>query len=272
MFFQMRQDSEPDNRRERRSLTDRLCAFPRRPGVVTRAARRATAVLLRAVLRSYHRLRIIGRENLPTTGPFVLVANHASHLDVLCLLAAVPLRDLDRVYPTASADYFFSSLPRAAAAALLFNGVPFHRPGRGDDANVRESLERCRELLLGYDSRPGSSVVILFPEGSRTTDGSIRPFKRGVGVMVAGTDVPVVPCRLEGTFDAMPKGRWIPWPRRVTLRIGRARTYGHLGTGKLAAQHVARELYDAVVALGRTGPTMPPKPVDADEPAVHLAA
>jgi 1-acyl-sn-glycerol-3-phosphate acyltransferase len=77
-------------------------AAPRQPGLVVRGLRWGVALAVRGVLRSYNRLTIVGRENLPADGPFVLVANHSSHLDVLCLLAAIPLGELPRSYPTAS--------------------------------------------------------------------------------------------------------------------------------------------------------------------------
>jgi len=64
---------------------------------------------------------LTGRENLPAAESFVLVANHSSHLDALCLVSALPLRKLHRVFPAAAADYFFKSLPRIWIAAAVVN-------------------------------------------------------------------------------------------------------------------------------------------------------
>src|SRR5687768_5303317 len=71
----------------RRAADPQPTAALRQPGLVVRGLRRGVALAVRGVLRSYNRLTIVGRENLPADGPFVLVANHSSHLDVLCLLA-----------------------------------------------------------------------------------------------------------------------------------------------------------------------------------------
>ena len=232
----------------------------------TGALRVATSLALRAWLKGYHRIEIAGRANLPADGPFVLVANHASHLDALCLLAALPLRDVPRAHPTASVDYFSATPLRRVLSSLLLGGLPFHRR-RGSDpagpAAVRESLNRCRQVLAG------GGIVILFPEGSRSEDGVIRPFKRGVGLLVAGSGVPVVPCRLDGTFDAMPRGTLWPRPRRIRLAIGRPRGYPNHGRRKASAQQVTRELYAAIVGPDGTCPA----PVDpTGEEEVHLAA
>src|SRR5215467_9693893 len=123
--------------------------------------RSLVALALRAWLRTYHRLEIHGQDHLPKDKSFVLVANHTSHLDTLCLLAALPLRKLHRAFPAAAADYFFQSVPRLWAAAILVNALPFAR-----QASVRGSLLLCRELL----ANPGT-ILIIFPEGTRSTTG-----------------------------------------------------------------------------------------------------
>src|SRR5262245_42174339 len=90
--------------------------------------RRGAARIVRGWLSAYHRMRITGRDHLPGDGEsFVMVANHASHLDALCLLSALPLRRLDRAYPAAAEDYFCLSLPRIAAARIFVNALPFGR-------------------------------------------------------------------------------------------------------------------------------------------------
>ena len=99
------------------SLVERLRHFPRQPDMLVYGLRSVAAVIIRAWLRCYHRLEIIGRDHLPAEGSFVMVANHSSHLDTLCLLAALPLAKLHRAFPAAAADYFFKactarSLPR----------------------------------------------------------------------------------------------------------------------------------------------------------------
>lgn len=201
------------------------------------------AAVMRLWLKGYHRLCIDGLENLPATGSFVLIANHASHMDAICLLSTLPLSAVHRTFPAAASDYFFVKLHRLALAAVVMNALPFDRL-----AHVRQSLTLCRRLLGDKQSR---NVLILFPEGTRSTDGRLRQFKSGIGLVTAGTAVPVVPCYLEGSGSAWPKGSWLPRPRKIRIRIGQPRSYAHLGTERSDIDEIARDLHAAVEALGR---------------------
>ena len=222
-------------------LAERLRRFPREPDLTIYGLRSLAALGLRGWLRLYHRLEIVGRENLPAQGAFVMVANHTSHLDTLCLLSALPLRKLHRAFPAAAQDYFFVSVPRLAVAAVVVNALPF-----GRQKHIRQSLEHCRLLL----SNPGN-VLILFPEGTRTVTGQMGEFKPGIGLLVAGTELPVVPCHLSGGFKAWPKGKWIARPRKLVLRIGRPRNYSGLASDKEAAEQISADLQQAVTDLGK---------------------
>lgn len=221
------------------SLVERLRGFPREPDMLVYALRSLAALWLRAWLRVYHRLRITGRENLPGAGSFILVANHASHLDALCLLAALPLRKLHRAFPAAAADYFFVSLPRIAVSAVLVNAMPFAR-----QAHARQSLDVCRGLL----GNPGN-ILILFPEGTRSTTGRMGEFRPGIGCLAAGGEAPVVPCALQGAFAAWPKGALFPRPRPVRLIIGKPRSFAGVAPSRESIHRISRELRGAVEEL-----------------------
>ena len=196
-------------------MIERLRRFPREPDMFVYALRSLAALTVRGWLKLYHRLEIAGREHVPAAGSFVMVANHSSHLDTPCLLSALPLRKLHRTFPAAARDYFFVTAPRVAAAAILVNALPFER-----QVHIRQSLELCRHLL----TNPGN-VMVLFPEGTRSPDGAIGKFRPGVGWLLAGTSVPVLPCRLDGCYTALPKGARWPRPCRLRLTIGASRTY-----------------------------------------------
>jgi 1-acyl-sn-glycerol-3-phosphate acyltransferase len=218
----------------------RLARFPREPDILCYGFRVAAACAMRAALRVYHRFDVEGCENVPAGATsFVMVANHASHLDAACLLAALPFSRIHRAYPAAAKDYFFRSPSTTALAATLINALPFDRAG-----NVRQSMAVCRELL-----RREGNVLIVFPEGTRSTNGRVGPFRRGVGDLVAGTDVPVVPCYLDGAGPAWPKGSIVPRPRRVRLVIGPPRTYRDVEPGKVSARAIGEDLRWAVLAL-----------------------
>lgn len=222
-----------------KTAIERLRSFPREPEMLVYAMRSAAALLVRAWLRIYHRLRIVGSENLPAEGSYVVVSNHSSHLDALCLLAMFPLGKLHRVFPAAAADYFFESLPRTAIAAIVVNALPFDR-----SAHVGQSLGLCRDLL----DNPGNTLII-FPEGTRSTTGEVGRFRPGIGLLVAGTSTPVVPCYLDGAFRAWPKGKRIPRPRQIRVIIGKPRTFEGLAPDKSGALEIGEALRQAVVEL-----------------------
>jgi 1-acyl-sn-glycerol-3-phosphate acyltransferase len=220
-------------------MIERLRRFPREPDILVYGLRLVCAGIMRGWLKLYHRLTIVGGEHLPRDQSFVMVANHASHLDTLCLLSALPVSQLQRAFPAAAKDYFFVSAPRIFLAAVVINALPFERR-----VTPRQSLRLCAGLL----DNPGN-VLILFPEGTRSATGELAEFKPGIGHLLAGRDVPVVPCRLEGAHRAWPKGAWLPRPRRVRLTIGPPRSYGHMPHEKESVLRICAELHDAVQAL-----------------------
>jgi len=222
-----------------RDPIQRLRSFPRHPDLLIYGLRLVANVWMRVMLRVFNRLEISGRENLPKTGSFALVANHASHADTAVILSAVPLGRIHRAFPAAASDYFFTSLPRVAFSAVVVNAMPFDRK-----ENPRESLATCRRLL-----ETGENVLILFPEGTRSLDGTIGPFKPGIGFLTAGTPIPVVPCYLEGAHAVLPKGALIPRPRKLRIRIGQAMSFEGRNSSKEDAHAIADELRAAVEGL-----------------------
>lgn len=223
------------------TMAEHLRDFPREPYMFVYAIRSIAALLLRGWMRVYHRLRIEGRENLPEQGSFILVCNHTSHLDTLCMICSVPLKKIHRTFPAAAADYFFSSLPRSAVSAVLINALPFDREVEG-----AQSLTLCAELLKNE-----GNILIIFPEGTRTTNGEIGRFRSGIGRLIVGNGLAVVPCHLQGGFEAWPKGKLLPRPRRLRLRIGVPCNYEHLDKSAAAVKEVCHDLQDRVAELGR---------------------
>ena len=213
---------------------ERLSTFPRQPDMLWYAVRFAAHIALRVWLKVWHRYRVVGREHLPKDVPFVMVANHASHLDALALLSALPLRSIQRTYPAAAKDYFFTSVTKVAFAAIVVNAMPFDRKDK-----PRESIHLCRELL----ATPGHALI-LFPEGTRSATGEMAPFKPGIGYVTAGTNIPVVPCYLAGAFRAWPKGAWFARPYRLELRIGEPVTFAGESDPKAVAASLERKVRD----------------------------
>jgi 1-acyl-sn-glycerol-3-phosphate acyltransferase len=208
-------------------------------GDSVRLVRVAIQLGMRAALRIYDRLDVVGRENLPLDTSFVMICNHSSHLDAVCLLASLPLGRIHNVFPVAAADYFFSTPLRSVLSTIAVNGLPLDRH------NGSDGLQACRQLL----TKP-KTVLIIFPEGTRTCSGTLGRFRSGVARLVAGTDIPVVPCYLSGAFEAWPKSQFLPRPGALQLRIGRSRTFAAEATDRDAISRLSLQLRNDVLALG----------------------
>jgi len=222
-----------------KTLEQRLHDFPRPPHMWMHALRTLWAVMLRMWLTIIHRFSVIGRENLPHEGSFVLVANHSSHWDALCLSSILPLRRLHRTFPAAAVDYFFCDFPRSAIAATFINALPFDRK-----AHPRESIDLCRALL----AKPGN-VLIIFPEGTRSATGELGPFKPGIGHLVSGTSVPVIPCHISGAHASWPRGRFLPFPIRIGVTIGVPLTFDDHQPGRESAHGISEQLHSCIAHL-----------------------
>jgi 1-acyl-sn-glycerol-3-phosphate acyltransferase len=220
----------------------RFRSFQRESGLVQTVFHQAWWWLVHGYLSVGHRLKVIGRERIPAEPPFILLANHSSHLDALVLAAPLPWRLRDRIFPIAAGDVFFETPAVAAFAAGMLNALPMWRKKCGPHA-MKELRQRLLEEPCAY---------ILFPEGARSRDGKMLPFKPGLGMLVAGTPVPVVPCHLAGTFEALrPETRWPRWGKRITLRIGTPLVFSTSGNHRTAWEEIARTTRLAVEQLAQ---------------------
>jgi 1-acyl-sn-glycerol-3-phosphate acyltransferase len=195
--------------------------------------------LLRIYFAIAHRLTITGRENLPRHGPFVLAANHSSHLDALILGAALGPRHRERAFPIAAGDVFFQTTAVSVFSAIMLNAVPMWRKNCGPHA-----LAELRRKL-----QEEKAIFIIFPEGGRTRTGSTMPFKHGLGMLVAETNVPVVPCGLIGTFEALPPSRKTPRPVKIKLVIGDRLQFASIANDRAGWSQIAQSVESAVRTL-----------------------
>ncbi len=223
----------------------------RREGGLSEAiAQYVARVLVRVYLRVWHRVRFEGRDNVPVQGPFILSANHSSHLDSVLLAQAVPWSIRRKLYPIAAGDVFFETPVIAAFAAWVINALPMWRKKVG-----RHALDELRSRLVQE-----RCCYILFPEGRREPDGHLLPFKAGLGMMIAGEDIPVVPCFIRGAFEALPRERFPPRPVKITVRIGRPLRFAGVANTRAGWDRIAGETERAVRELGGLPPETEPAP------------
>jgi len=194
--------------------------------LAARAVRRVSLpTWILPVGRVFMWLRIEGRANLEKLdGPVIFASNHQSHLDTPAILSALPSTLRYRVAPAMAKEFFkahfypdqygraawFTNSLNYYLAALFFNAFPL--PQR--EAGARQTLRYIGEVL-----GDGFSVLI-FPEGKRTTDGTIDRFRPGIGMIASRLGVPVVPVRLEGLDRILHHTAHMATPGRARVVFG----------------------------------------------------
>jgi long-chain acyl-CoA synthetase len=138
--------------------------------------------------------------------PVMFIANHASHVDTVSLLRALPWSVRRRLCIAAAADYFFSKKLMAGLLSLAINAFAFSR-----DGSIRGSLDHCGELMdKGWS-------LLIYPEGTRSPDGQLLRFKPGIGYLATELGVPVIPVAISGGHKILPKGAH--WPVRSPVQV-----------------------------------------------------
>ena len=192
-------------------------------------------VLAWLVLRVRRRLHVEGRENVPATGPVILVGNHIATLDPPMVTAL--LRRLD-VFPMAKAEVFRTRFARFFLAG--WNAFPVVRHSAD-----RRALERALQVV-----REGH-VLALFPEGTRSRDARLSRAYPGAGFIALRSGAPVVPVAIWGSEDVLPKGRFLPRSAHVHVRYGAPLTVARRRPdgARVSNQEAADDLLRAVAAL-----------------------
>ena len=171
------------------------------------------AIFLKLAFRFYVRLEVRGDfHDLYKKEPrLLLISNHASHLDAVSIAAGIPFQYWLDVYISAAKDYWFRNPVFTFFSKHCLGAIPIDRKDRKGEA-----IKLCTTLLKNLDR----CWMILFPEGTRSKDGYIQTFKRGVSLFAEKTDTPILFLYLEGNNDLWPKGRLIPFPGRLVLHVG----------------------------------------------------
>ena len=187
------------------------------------------------------RWKVRGAAHVPRAGGVILACNHQSFLDVLLVGGACPrhVRYLARR----------TLWDQALLGAIItdWRAIPVNRESPGKD-----------ELRGIVETVKGGEVLALFPEGTRTRDGSIGDLRGGVGFLARRAGVPVVPVLIQGAFEAWPRERKLPGRGRVRIEFGRPVLYPDDWEDREVAADIRRRL----LAL-RDGPDEP-RPAPAE--------
>ena len=159
--------------------------------------------VLKPLLKMLYRIRVEGLENVPTTGPAIIAANHLSFLDSFFIPLVVKRR---KVTYLAKADYF-----KSWKTKWFFHGVGQISCERTGGSKSQQSLEIALDVLKD------GNLLGIYPEGTRSPDGYLYKGRTGVARLALTAKVPVIPVGLIGTDEVMPKEAKLP---RLTGRLG----------------------------------------------------
>ncbi len=161
------------------------------------------------------RVDLSGAENLPAGGAFIISPNHQSYLDPFLMCSSLPFRVFKRVFFVGAVEYFETPLTRWFAR--IANLVPVD-----PDSNLIPAMQ------AGAFGLSHGKVLVLFPEGERSIDGTVKKFKKGAPILAQHLGVPIVPVAIKGVYELWPRGRglnWrVVWPwsgHRISIVIGK---------------------------------------------------
>ena len=180
-------------------------------------------------------LRVSGTRLFPKRGPYIVAANHLSNLDPILVGCFCP----PFVSPMAKLELF--STPFMNWFLRSVNAIPLDR-SRGDLSAFKAAF---------HVLETGGSLL-MFPEGTRSPDGGFQKANPGVGMLVAKTGAAVVPCRVQGTFDALPKNSKKMRRTRISLTFGAPLTFAPPLPGQSAKEHyqtIGDRIMESIAAL-----------------------
>jgi 1-acyl-sn-glycerol-3-phosphate acyltransferase len=175
------------------------------------------------------KLTVSGLDQVPESGPVIYMGNHQGNFDILALTLAIPRR--------------FSWLAKEELFRIPFFGGAMRRAGyipldRSDGRQALKSIEEAARRI-----REGVSVVV-FPEGTRTHDGNLLPFKKGGFILATRAAVPVVPFTINGSMAINPRNRFELY--QGTISITFAEPVRPEGTGNVARDRLMVQVHAAI--------------------------
>jgi 1-acyl-sn-glycerol-3-phosphate acyltransferase len=196
------------------SYLKHLPLFTRHYDMMGMVARFLWWIILRQwFFRFYIRLKVKGdfHEIYRNYPRLLVISNHSSHLDAVSIAAAIPLRYWLDLYIAAAKDYFFTNPLFTYFSKYCLGAIPIDRKDRKGEA-----VDLCITLLSNLER----IWLLIFPEGTRSKDGYIQQFKRGVSLFSEKTSTPLLFLYLEGSSELWPKGRLFAQPGKLTIHVG----------------------------------------------------
>ena len=188
--------------------------------------------ILRVLFKILFRLEVIGAENCPEYGPLILASNHVSFLDPILVGVSVsrPLNFMAR--DSLFKHKIFAKVLRAV------NAFPLKRDGV-DLGAMRSAIDKLAE----------GKAVLIFPEGTRSKDGTLGSPRPGIGLLAANSGASILPCYIEGAIDALPRHVVFPRFKKISVYMGKPLRFDTRDTGKEYYTKIAMDTMAAIRGL-----------------------
>ena len=208
--------------------------------IITILLRPYLYIAIRFYFKFHHKFKISGYKPDFSKHPYIIIANHSSHMDTPLIFSCFPLARVNNIHAIAALDYFFSNPILRILAHLLCNIIPISRKSADFIG-----LSMCKKVI-----NSGGNIII-YPEGTRTRTGKIGEFKPGVGILIRKTKTCVLPVFIRGTYRCYNYRRFLPRAGPVEIRFGAPLEYNTLITGKVNYEELAERLHNAVLDIAQ---------------------
>jgi 1-acyl-sn-glycerol-3-phosphate acyltransferase len=186
--------------------------------------------LFRELSRGFFGLTVVGAENLKVEGAALIASNHVSYVDPPFIGSVFD----EDIYFLARKTLF--RFPWSNWLLTRWQAIPVDRD-KPDPSSIKAIFKRLKE----------GKKVIIFPEGTRSPDGSLQPGEPGVGMIIARARVPVIPIRIIGAHEAMPRDKKLPQPARITVAVGKPWIIDTASLSHLSKEELYRHISDEVM-------------------------
>ncbi len=181
-------------------------------------------------------LEVLGRENLPKSGPFILCPNHQSYLDPPFVLSVLPWSLYKKLFLVGTSELFGKGIFRALAKTLRLYPID-------PDVNLLPAMR-----IAEYGLSRGMGLLI-YPEGERSIDGEPKVFKKGAGLLAANSRVPIYPLAIDGFSEAWPRGKGFARFAKLKMKFGEPVYYPANTDPQIAHEVITGAVRNSIVKM-----------------------
>jgi len=173
---------------------------------------------------------------IPKNQSVIFIVNHVSLLDSFSVFKTFPLKFRINTYPAGAKDFFFETSNPLMRLLGLVGRIGFNVFSFSRTSNIKQSLRDFAEII----NRGGN--IIIYPEGTRSKTGKLLPFKEGIGLLAWNMQVPIVPIKIEGLQDILPRDASFPKTGHIKVKVGKPMTFTKMNSPHQITEKLYKEM------------------------------